>query len=95
MNELRVAQRVDVVVRLDAVVRAEADRDRLVAAVHRDDVDVHVDEQVGLGGALGQLDGLAVAGLAEVDDLVGVLGVVVVEAVGIELVEDRARRPRA
>ena len=49
----------------------EPDRDRLVAAVHRDDVDVHVDQQVGLGGALGELDGLAVAGLAEVDDLVG------------------------
>ena len=89
-----VLQRVDVVVRLDAVVRAEADRDRLVAAVHRDDVDVHVDQQVGLGGALGELDGLAVAGLAEVDDLGRVLGVVVVEPVGIELVED-ARADRA
>ena len=39
---------------------AEPDRDRLVAAVHRHEVDVHVDEQVGLGGALGQLDDLAV-----------------------------------
>ena len=82
------AQRVHVVVRLDAVVRAEADADRLVAAVHRDDVDVHVDQQVGIGGALGELDGLAVAGLAEIDDLVRVLGVVVVEPVRVELVED-------
>ena len=87
----RVPQRVDGVVGPQRLVGAEADRDRLVAAVHRHDVDVHVDEQVGLGGALGQLDGLAVAGLAEADDRVRVLGVVVVEPVGIELVED----PRA
>ena len=84
----RLLQRVRGVVGPEARVRAEADGNRLVPAVHRDQVDVHVDEQVRLGGALGQLDLLVGARLAEVDDLVRVLGVVVVEAVGIELVED-------
>ena len=37
--------------------------------------------QVALGGALVDLDDLAVAGLAEHDHAVGVVGVVVVEAV--------------
>ena len=52
----RVAHRVHVVVGAQRAVGAEADRHRLVPAVHRDEVDVHVDEQVGLRGPLVQLD---------------------------------------
>ena len=48
-----------VVVVLQALVAGEPDRDRLVAAVHRHQVDVHVDDQVGLGGPLRDLDVLA------------------------------------
>ena len=90
----RVAQRVHVVVRAQRGVRAQADRHRLVAAVHRDEVDVDVDEQVGLGGAAAQLDHLAVRRLPQPHDPVRVLGVVVVEAVGEEVVE-HARPDRA
>ena len=59
---LRVQHRVDVVVVLHAAVAREADRHGLVAAVHRDEVDVHVDDQVGLRRALVDLDLLALVG---------------------------------
>jgi hypothetical protein len=60
-----------------------------VAAVHRHQVHVHVDQQVGLGRPLGDLDVLAVLGLAQVGQVRGVLGVEVVElAVGEEGPED-------
>src|SRR5690606_6938696 len=79
----------DVVVVLDALVRGQAGGRGLPTAVHRDDVDVDVDQQVGLGGPTVDLDHLAVVGGPQLGQGVGVLGVVVVEqAVGSEGVVD-------
>ncbi|CAB4723496.1 unannotated protein [freshwater metagenome] len=78
-----------VVVVAQRAVRRQPDADRLVAAVHRDEVDVHVDEQVGLGGPLADLDVLALVGRAQVGEVVAVLGVEVVElALRVEGAED-------
>ena len=92
---VRVADRLRLVVRAQALVVAQADRDRLVAAVHRHEVDVDVDDQVALGAAPVDVHRLAVVGLAEVHDAVRILGVVVVVAVGVVRVEDLAARPCA
>ena len=80
--------RVAVVVMAQRLVRRQPDRHRLVAAVHRDQVDVHVDQQVALGGPLVDLDVLAGVGQADVQQVVAVLGVVVGEPVGPEGQED-------
>src|SRR5438046_1255207 len=77
----RVEQRLDVVMGADAAVRREARGHRLVAAVHRHQRQVHVDHQVGLGGALVQRHLLALRGLADVHVLVRVFAVVLVELV--------------
>jgi hypothetical protein len=45
------------------LVAAEADGDALVAAVHGDEVDVDVDEEVALDGAAVEADAVAVGGL--------------------------------
>jgi hypothetical protein len=55
----------------------------LVAAVHRDEVHVHVDEEVALGDAAADADLLAPLRLTDYDVPVRVLGVVVVEPVGV------------
>ena len=65
-----------VVVVAQRAVRGQAGGGRLPAAVHGDEVDVDVDEQVRVGGALVDLDLLALGRRAEVLQLVGVLGVV-------------------
>jgi hypothetical protein len=59
-----------------------------VAPVHRDQVDVHVDEKVALRGP--PVDGhhLAEVGALQLHHPVGVLGVVVVVALGVVGVED-------
>ena len=75
-------------VRAQAPVAAEADRDRLVPAVHRDEVQVHVDDEIALDGLAVELDDLAVVGRADELHPVRVFGVVVVEAVGPVRVED-------
>ena len=77
----------DVVVMAQALVRREADRDRLVPAVHRHQVDVQVDEQVGVDGAPRQPHFLAVIGLAEHRELGAILGVEVVQPVRPVLLE--------
>ena len=51
MYEWQFAHHLRVVVRAEALVAAEADRDRLVTAVHRDEVQVHVDDEIALDGA--------------------------------------------
>jgi hypothetical protein len=76
------------VVHAHALVVAQAHRHRLVPAVHGHQVDVHVDDQIALDGAAVDVDRLALGGLAQVNDAVGILGVVVVVAVGVEGVED-------
>ena len=84
-----VLHRAHVVVVLDAPVGGEAGGDRLVASVHGDDVDVHVDEQVALGRASVDLDVLAMIGEPEVDEVRGVLGIVLKQqAVRGERLED-------
>ena len=83
-----VAHHVRVVMRAQALVAAEAHGHRLVPAAHRDEVQVHVDEEVGLGGAAIELDHFAVIGRAEELHPLRVLGVVVVEAVRPVRVED-------
>ena len=60
-----------------APVRRQPDRHRLVPAIHGHQVDVHVHEQVRLGGAPVDLDVLTSVGLADVNQVRMVLGVVV------------------
>ena len=94
LGALRVDVRVAVgdvpgrVVRLHALVVGEAGPDRLVAAVHGDEVQVHVDDQVRLGRAAVDDHLLAVGGRAQGDQTLRVLGVVVVVAVRVEGLED-------
>ena len=68
-----------VVVVAQAAVAGQAGGDALVAAVHGHQVDVDVDEQVGLGRPPVDLHLLALVGLAEIDQAVGILGVVLQE----------------
>jgi hypothetical protein len=70
---------VRVVVVAQAAVAGQPGGRRLPAAVHRDQVDVDVDQQVALGGPLVHLDLFAVRRLAEVGQLLRVLGVVLVQ----------------
>ena len=65
----RVHHRLGVVVVAQALVRRQPDRHRLVAAVHRHQVDVDVDEQVGLGRPPVDLDVLALVGEADVEQV--------------------------
>ena len=69
----------------DRGVRGEARVDGLVPAVHGDEVDVHVHQQVALGDAAVDRHLLALFRLADSDVVLLVLGVVVVEAVGVVL----------
>jgi len=74
-------------------IAGEADRGRLPAAVHGHEVDVDVDEQVGLGGSLVDLDLLALVGGAQEGEVVRVLGVVLVQqAARLEGVDINALR---
>ena len=66
--------RLRVVVVAQRRVRRQPDADRLVAAIHGDEVHVDVDQQVGLGGPLADLDVLALLGRAEVGQLGAVPG---------------------
>jgi hypothetical protein len=84
------AHRVRVVVVAEALVAAEADRDRLVPAVHRDEVQVHVDDEIALDRLAIELDDLALLGRADLLHPLRVFGVVVVEALGPVGVEDLA-----
>ena len=68
-------------------IRREADRDRLMPAIHRHQVDVEIDDQVGIGGALGEPDILAMIGLAHHRQLGAIFGVEVVEAIRPKLLE--------
>ena len=81
---VRVQHRLHVVMVLEAPVAREPDRHRLVPAVHRHQVHVHVHDQIGLGGALADLHVLAVVGRADVSEGVAVLGVEVREVVRVE-----------
>ncbi len=68
--------------------------DGFVAAVHRDKVDIHVHDQVAIGGPFADSDLLAVLRLPDNGVALFVFGVVVVEAVGIILGHDLlAQRP--
>ena len=75
----RLLHRAHVVVVAQRAVRGQSGGGRLPAAVHRHEVDVDVDEQVALGGPLVDLHLLALLRRAEEGQVVGVLGVVVVE----------------
>ncbi len=78
-----------VVVLAEAAVARQPGRERLPPAVHGDLVDVRVDDEVGLGGTLVDLEDLALVGVADHGEVVGVLGVVLVqEALGEEGVDD-------
>ncbi len=68
-----------VVVMAQRAVAGEADGGRLPAAVHGDEVDVDVDEQVGLGGSLVDLDLFALVGRSEEGEVVRILGIVLVQ----------------
>ena len=79
----------DVVVVAHAAVAHQAGRGRLVAAVHGHQVDVDVDEEVGLGHPPVDFDVLALVGLTDHDEAGRVLGVVLQQgAVGREGVEN-------
>ena len=89
MNERLCCIVLHVVVMPQAAVAGQAGGRALPAAVHGDEVDVDVDEQVALGGPLVDLDFFALVGGAEEGKVVGVFGVVVVEqAVRCERVVD-------
>ena len=79
MKDLDVPHGLGVVVVAQALVAGEPRGHALVAAVHGHQVDVHVDQQVGLGGPLVDLHVLALVGHAQVEEVVGVLGVVLGE----------------
>ncbi len=86
---LRVPHGLRVVVVAQAAVAGQAGGHALVPAVHGDEVDVHVDQEVRRGGPLVDLHLLALVGLADVEEVAGVLGVVLgQEAVGREGVVD-------
>ncbi len=88
-ERLGVAHRLRVVVVAQAPVAGQPGGHALVAAVHGDQVDVDVDQQVRGGGPLVDLDVLALLGLADEEEVVGVLGVVLgQQAVGGEGVVD-------
>ena len=70
-----------------ALVRREADRDRFVAAVHRHQVDVEIEQQVGLGRAAREPYLFAMIGLAQHRELGAIFGVEVVQPLGPELLE--------
>ena len=57
-----------------------------MTAVHRHEIDVGVDKQIAFGGAAVQVKRFLVSGLADLDHSFIPLGVVVVVAIGIELV---------
>ena len=84
---MAVAQGRRIVVMAQALIGREPDRDRLVTAVHRHQVDVQIDDQVGLRRAAREPDLFAMIGLAQHDDFGAVLGVEVVEPLGPELLE--------
>ena len=88
-ERLRVAHGLRVVVVAQAAVAGQAGGDALVTAVHGDQVDVDVDEQVRGGRPLVDLHLLALVGLADEEQVVGVFGVVLgQQAVGGEGVVD-------
>ena len=82
--------------RIEGGVRSQPDGDRLVTAIHRDEVDVHVHEQIGLRRALGRARPPRRGPSApSTTTPVGILRVVGLnEAVGIERVEHARPRPR-
>ena len=67
--------RLGIVVVAQAAVAGQSGGHALVPPVHRHQVDVDVDQQVRRGGPLVDLDVLALFGLAQMDEVVGVLGV--------------------
>ena len=82
-----VLQGADVVVVAQAAVGGQPGGHALVAPVHGHQVDVHVHHEVAGGGPLADLHVLARVGAAQVDQAVGVLGVVLQQkAVGRERV---------
>ena len=86
----------DVVVVPEAPVAGQPGGHALVPAVHGHQVDVDVDQQVAVGGPLVDLHVLALVGESQVDEVVGVLGVVLGEQpVGGEGVVDPVARGRA
>ena len=76
-------------VRAQALVVAKADGHRLVAAVHRDQIDVQVDDEVALHRPPVHPDRLPVAGAAEFHDSVRIFGIVVVVARREKFLVDR------
>src|SRR5918995_5587340 len=74
----------------DRGVGGEARMHGLVAPVHRDEVHVHVDEQVAICDAAADADLLAKVRLAYDDVSIRVLGVVVIEPVRVVAGHDRA-----
>ena len=72
----------------DAPERGQPGRHRLVAAVHRDQGQVHVDDEVRFRRASVQRDLLVLRRLADIDVVLGVFAVVLVEAVGMKRRKD-------
>ena len=75
-ERVRRLHRGGVVVVAKRSVAGQAHGGRLPATVHGDEVDVDVDQQVGFGGALVDLDFLTLVGGAEEREVVGVFGIV-------------------
>jgi hypothetical protein len=89
---LAVHERVDVVVITNRAISRQSRIDRLVPAVHRDEVDVGIDQQMAVGDALVDPDFLVFFRFAKQDVAVRILRVMVVEPFGMEGVENARRK---
>src|SRR6202007_3186572 len=84
---MALAQRGRVVMVAQALVGREPDRDRFVTAVHRNKVDVEIEQQVGLSRAAREPYRLAMIGPAQHPNPGAILGIEVVQPLGPELLE--------
>ncbi len=84
---MRIAQRRGVVVMAQALIGREANRHRLMPAVHRHQVDVQINDEVRFRRAPRQPDFFLMLGLAEHREFGAILSVEIVEPVGPVLLE--------
>ena len=80
--------------RSKAFVVTKPDRHRFMTAVHGNQIDVDINDEIAFTCSPIDSENLAVLRCAEIDQAVGVLGIVAVIAIGIEVFMDlRAHHP--
>jgi hypothetical protein len=85
---MRIADRLRFVMSAQRFIIAQTDCDRLVTAVHRDEIDVEIDEQIALCRPTVHTKRFVVTRMAERDQVVVILGIMIVETIGMIFVED-------